>query len=144
MDLSRSGIPLSIRSLFPWGREHLCYPRYNPAITGECCPKANPGPRVIIHRDYRAHRIPLEIFFAVTERAQSPFFFISLGSDRIRILDLSFILFYFRLSSALVRIHVCLKDRSVSKIFEVNSIFLTIFFSINRFFSLFYLYSNII
>lgn len=118
MDLSRSGIPLSIRSLFPWGREHLCYPRYNPAITGECCPKANPGPRVIIHRDYRAHRIPLEIFFAVTEGAQSLFFFISFEFDRVRILDLSFIPFCFRLSSILdlVRIYICFKDGGVSEI----------------------------
>lgn len=36
---------LSLRS-----RGHLCYPRYNPTITGECCPRANPGPRVTNHR----------------------------------------------------------------------------------------------
>lgn len=90
MDLSRSGIPLSIRSLFPWGREHLCYPRYNPAITGECCPKANPGPRVIIHRDYRAHRIPAEIFFAVTEGARTASLFSSSHLDSIEPVDFEF------------------------------------------------------
>ena len=41
---------LSLRSLPPYSRGHLCYPRYNPTITGECCPRANPGPRVTNHR----------------------------------------------------------------------------------------------
>lgn len=143
MDLSRSGIPLSIRSLFPWGREHLCYPRYNPAITGECCPKANPGPRVIIHRDYRAHRIPAEIFFVVTEGVHNPpFFSISLGFDRVR-MNLSFVPFCFRLLSilSLVRIRVCFKDRGIFGDFRVDSIFFRqnhiLSFIVNRFFSLF-------